>query len=224
MDLEVYQQMIRSISPLLPQGTSIALSDRSHYVMYRPSEAIDLKISPGDVVKPGSIAKQTLLEKKKVAHFVPPNLFGVPYFGVGTPLYDEKNQLIGAMTLIVPPERSNLFPVAQRTEYVIGEVNNRFVPVHESQIAFFSSREGTTYMHTKTDVLKVRQTLQALEWRLPSHQFFRCHRAFLVNLGFIQEIQRSFHSTFLLIMKDEQHTKISVSQKYTSSFRALLGF
>jgi two-component system, LytTR family, response regulator len=216
--------MIRSISALLPQEASIALSDQSQYVMYRPSDAIDLKIAPGDMLKPGSIAQQTLLEQNKVAHFVPPTIFGVPYYGFGTPLYDEQNQLIGAITLIVPPERSHALPLAPRTEYVVGEVNNRYIPVHESQIAYFSSRDGVTYMHTKSDIYKVRHTLQSLEWTLPSHQFFRCHRAFLVNIGWIQEIQRSFHSTLLLFMKDEHHTQIPVSQKYTSTFRAMLGF
>ena len=79
-------------------------------------------------------------------------------------------------------------------------------------------------MHTKTDVFKVRQTLQALEWTLPTHQFFRCHRAFLVNIGWIAEIQKDFHSTFLLQMKDGAHSMVPVSQKYSSAFRTLLDF
>ena len=137
MDLQLLQQMIRSISEVLPEETSIALSDQSQYLLYRPSGSIDLKINPGEPVKQGSIANQTLLEQKKIAHFVPSNLFGVPYYGLGTPLYDANNKLVGALTLIVPPERSHLFPAAPRTEYVIGQVENRLVPVHEKEIAFF---------------------------------------------------------------------------------------
>ncbi|MFD2170986.1 LytTR family DNA-binding domain-containing protein [Tumebacillus lipolyticus] len=224
MDLQPYQQVIRSISTLLPQETSIALADQSQYILYRPSGAIDLKIAPGDLLKQGSIAHQTLREGNKVAHFISPDLFGVPYYGLGTPLYDEKERLIGAITLIVPPERSHLLPVPPRTEYVIGQTENRFVPVHERDIAYFSSRDGTTLMHTRSSVYKIKQTLQALEWSLPGNQFLRCHRAFLVNIAWIQEIQRNFHSTFLLVMKDDAQTRISVSQKYASLFRTKLGF
>ncbi|TCP53427.1 LytTR family transcriptional regulator [Tumebacillus sp. BK434] len=224
MNLQAYQQMVSSISQLLPAEASIALSDQSQYLLYRPSGAINLNIHPGDPLKHGSIAEQTLAAGNKVAHFVSPELFGVPYYGLGTPLYDEHNRVIGAMTLIVPPERSHLFPAIPRVEYIAGHADNRIVPVHESEIAYFSSNEGTTYMHTQTEVFKVKQTLQALEWLLPSHQFIRCHRAFLVNIGWIGEIQRHFHSTFLLRMKDEPESKLPVSQKYASAFRSLLGF
>lgn len=225
MDMRMVKQMIGSISEVLPQEASIALADQSQYLLYRPSQKIDLGIHPGEPVKHGSIAEQTLLEKKKVAHFVPAHLFGVPYFGLGTPLYDEHNQLIGALTIIVPPERTQGLPdLGPRTEYVVGQADNRFVPVHESEIAFFSSREGATYMHTQTEVFKVRQTLQSLEMTLPSHQFFRCHRAFLVNIGWIREILRDFHSTFLLTMKDGAQSKLPVSQKYASAFRTMLDF
>ncbi|WP_157729567.1 LytTR family DNA-binding domain-containing protein [Tumebacillus algifaecis] len=224
MNLQAYQQLIRSLSALVPQEAAIALSDQSQYVLYRPSGAIDLNIQPGDPLRQGSIAKQTLVERNKVEHFVSPELFGIPYYGLGTPLYDGDEQVVGAITLIMPPERMHLLPSVPRTAYITGQYDNLFVPVHESEIAYFSSADSTTYMHTAMKTYKIKQTLQALEWALPSHQFVRCHRAFLVNIGWIRQIERHFHSTFMLVMKDENGSKIPVSQKYASSFRTLLGF
>jgi two-component system, LytTR family, response regulator len=224
VESKLIDSLIQSFREFFPYETSIAISDRQHYLIYKPSKSIDLKISPGEHLKKGSIAQQALTEKQKVMNYVPANVFGVPYFGLGTPIFDDQGKPIGSVTLILPPEQANLFQPLPRNEFLIGQTEDRFVPVHYEQVAFFTSEEGQTYMHTKLEKYRIRRTLQELEWSLPTHLFVRCHRAFLINVAYIQEIHRDFHSTFLLLMKDKDQTRIPVSQKYASTFRRVLGF
>ena len=67
-----------------------------------------------------------------------------------------------------------------------------------------------------------RLNLSDLELFLSNESFIRCHRSYIVNIDFIDEIQPDSHSTFLLIMRDG--TRIPVSQRYASYFRRSLGF
>ncbi|UOF92105.1 LytTR family transcriptional regulator DNA-binding domain-containing protein [Fodinisporobacter ferrooxydans] len=224
LDLKVIYQVLQSLNEFFPKDTSIALSDEKQYVIYRPSPAIDLKIAPGQPVKMGSIAQQTLLERQKIMSHVPANVFGIPYYGLGTPLYNEHGHAVGALTLIFPPEQAAFLQRTPKDRFLVGQVDEHFVPVAIDSIVFATSIDGNTYIHTKSDQFRVKHTLQELEWRLPTDQFVRCHRAFLVNVAGVEEIQRDFHSTFLLIMRDSDRTRIPVSQKYTSAFRRALGF
>lgn len=224
MEKKIIQQLIQSLSEILPQEPSIAVSDQNHYLLYKPSKNIDLKILPGEQLKPGSVSELAVRERHRVMSFVPADVFGVPYFGLGTPIFDEEGQPIGAITLILPPEQANLLRPMPRHEFLVGQKDDQFYPVHHEQVVFFTSENGQTFMHTMQEQYRIRRTLQELEWSLPANRFVRCHRAFLVNVSYIQEIHRDFHSTFLLVMKDHQQTRIPVSQKYTSAFRRALGF
>jgi acyl-CoA hydrolase len=48
------------ISELFSEGISIAVSDTSEYIYYRPSKRVDLKIRRGDVLKEGTIAHKAI--------------------------------------------------------------------------------------------------------------------------------------------------------------------
>jgi two-component system, LytTR family, response regulator len=224
VDVKTLSQIIQSLCECFPEETSVAVSNHQHYLFYQPSKSIDLKITPGENLKKGSIAKQTLLERQKVMNFVPAHVFGTPYFGLGHPIFDDQGKPIGAVALILPPEQANRYPSLPKNRFLIGQADDRFIPIRYENAAFFTSEEGQTYMHTASHRYRVKCTLQELEWNLPSHLFVRCHRSFLVNVSYILEIHRDFHSTFLLIMNDKDQTRIPVSQKYASSFRHALGF
>ncbi|MGM9985729.1 MAG: LytTR family DNA-binding domain-containing protein [Bacillaceae bacterium] len=69
-----------------------------------------------------------------------------------------------------------------------------------------------------------RHNLAYLESFLPQDTFFRCHRAFIVNLYRIDRIISKSGESLALIMNDQEHTEIRVSQSTTSKFRSLLNF
>ena len=70
------------IGELFSDEISIAVSNTEEYLYYRPSKRIDLKISPGDPVKEGTIAHKAISQKQKVSEFINRDVFGVPYHGM----------------------------------------------------------------------------------------------------------------------------------------------
>lgn len=58
------------IGELFSDEISIAVSNTSEYIYYRPSKRIDLKIRPGDRVKEGTIAYKALGTQQRVSEFI----------------------------------------------------------------------------------------------------------------------------------------------------------
>ena len=77
------------ISELFSDEASIAVSDLETYVYYRASKRINLKISPGDQIKKGTITYKALERKQKVSEFIHRDVFGTPYYGMAVPFLDE---------------------------------------------------------------------------------------------------------------------------------------
>lgn len=223
MELTSVPVIVQAFSEMLPQRVSIAITDQSKYIYYQPSESIDLKIKPGDLLRQGTVSLQALTERKKVAQYVDRDVFGVPYYGMSIPLL-MRGELEGCVTAIFPkimPWEEVKLP---KHRFLIGKAEDRWVPFSFEQISYISADEKKTWLHTKDGQYRNKYSLSELDLILPQDQFVRCHRSFFVNVNEIAEIQPDFHSTFILVMKDKAESRIPVSQTYASQFRARLGF
>lgn len=89
------------IGELFSDEISIAVSNTSEYIYYRPSKRIDLKIRPGDRVKEGTITYKALGTQQRVSEFIDRDVFGVPYHGMAVPFLHE-GKLEGCVTAIFP--------------------------------------------------------------------------------------------------------------------------
>ncbi|MFD2369504.1 LytTR family DNA-binding domain-containing protein [Brevibacillus sp. GCM10020057] len=223
MDDTLVPEVLQMIGQVVPDGVSIAISDGSSYLYYRPSSVIDLKIRPGDLVPEGSATYQALQEMGKVGHYVESRVFGVPYYGLSLPLVNH-GRVMGCITAIYAPQALPLPAQEPRLSFLIGKDEDGWRPIQLHEIVFISSNEGKTFLHTANGTYANKYSLGELETILPSNQFVRCHRSYFVNLEAIGFIHPHFHSTFLLEMKDKHKTRVPVSQTYSSSFRQLLGF
>lgn len=58
----------------------------------------------------------------------------------------------------------------------------------------------------------IRRTMSDLEERLPAEQFARIHRATIVNLDRIREMQPAFHGDYLVLLTDG--TNLRLSRRY----------
>ncbi len=94
-----------------------------------------------------------------------------------------------------PLKKSDLFAAIQialkaqtRNEeaYLLIRENNASLKLFLSDILCIESNGNYLDIHTKKQKLITRQTLEWAEEHLPSHQFMRIHRSFLVNLSAIQ--------------------------------------
>lgn len=70
----------------------------------------------------------------------------------------------------------------------------------------------------------VDQTVAELEKRLDPVKFLRIHRAALVNVDWIHEVNSWFAGKVVLSLKDAQHTQIPVARDRVRSLKSRLGF
>ncbi|WP_435869262.1 LytTR family DNA-binding domain-containing protein [Cytobacillus firmus] len=202
------------IGELFSDEISIAVSNTSEYIYYRPSKRIDLKIRPGDMVKEGTIAYKALGTQQRVSEFIDRDVFGVPYHGMAVPFLHE-GKLEGCVTAIFPALTDGKSVVTMKT-------NDGWIPIPFSEVICLEAKDKKTYVHTGGHSGTHKYSLQDFEYSLPKDSFIRCHRSFIVNVNHIKEIFPDTHSTFLLVMKNGD--RVPVSQSYSSYFRKLLGF
>jgi len=107
---------------------------------------------------------------------------------------------------------------------LVGKKCDYYKPIEFNQICFIESVLGKVKIKTNNDVYTYRHNLAYLESFLPQDTFFRCHRAFIVNLYQIDRIISKSGELLTLIMNDQEHTEIRVSQSTTSKLRSILDF
>ena len=71
---------------------------------------------------------------------------------------------------------------------------NAEVPM--DSILFFEHQDHVVTVHTAAGVLRTHQAarLDEVEHRLPRPPFMRCHRSFIVNLNYVESIDKDTHS------------------------------
>ncbi|WP_453991826.1 LytTR family DNA-binding domain-containing protein [Bacillus nitroreducens] len=206
--------LLNVIGELFSDEISIAVSNTTEYVYYRPSKRVDLKIKPGDEVKEGTIAYKAITSRQKASEFINRDVFGVPYHGMAVPFF-HKNELEGCVTAIYPALTDGKSVVTVKSQ-------DGWVPIPFADVIFLEAKQKKTYVYTEDFYGTHKYSLQEFEYRLPKDFFVRCHRSFIVNVHQIKEIHPDTHSTFLLEMKNG--ARVPVSQNYSSYFRKLLGF
>lgn len=202
------------IGELFSDEISIAVSNTKEYIYYRPSKRIDLKISPGDPIRKGTIADKALISGQKVSEFINRDLFGVPYHGMAVPFFND-GQLEGCVTAIYPALTDGKSVVTVKTQ-------DGWIPIPFPEVMFLEAKDRKTHVFAESQVGTHKYSLQEFEFLLPRDSFIRCHRSFIVNVNHIQAVYPDTHSTFILSMKND--VRIPVSQSYSSYFRKLLGF
>ncbi|WBW96530.1 LytR/AlgR family response regulator transcription factor [Oceanirhabdus sp. W0125-5] len=89
-------------------------------------------------------------------------------------------------------------------------------------ICYCEAVEGHTIVHTSQDEYVVNSSLSQLFKKLGEEQFFRTHRAFIVNMRKIEEITPWFNNTFMLRLTGIDK-EIPVSRNNISEFKHLMG-
>ena len=202
------------IGELFSDEISIAVTNTKEYIYYRPSKRVDLKIRPGDPVKPGTIAHKALQANQKTSEFINRELFGVPYHGMAVP-FEHEDVLQGCVMAIYPAFTEGKSVVTVKSP-------DGWKPIPFTEVKYLEVKDRKTHVHAEGYSGTNKNSLQEFEFLLPRESFIRCHRSFIVNVHHIEEIYPDTHSTFVLAMNNGE--RIPVSQSYSSYFRKLLGF
>lgn len=95
----------------------------------------------------------------------------------------------------------------------------RVMPIDD--IIYAEANEKVTEVYTAEGVYIAPYNITELVNKLPSQQFFRCHRSYCVNLKSIEEIIPWVNSTYLLKLHALSN-KISVSRGHIKEFRKMM--
>jgi len=110
----------------------------------------------------------------------------------------------------------------ERPEKLAITIDEKIVIVNISDIHYIGTNEGKTVIAIENTKYSVSDSLVTFERKLQHSSIIRVHRAYLVNVDAIVEIEPWFNSTYNLIMKDGE--KVPVSRTYTKELKQLLGF
>ena len=109
-----------------------------------------------------------------------------------------------------------------RSEKLAVSIDEKIVLLHINDIVYIGTQDGKTVVATEKQKLWVNEPLVTFERKLQFPSIMRVHRAYLVNIDAILEIEPWFNSTYNLIMKSGE--KVPVSRTYTKELKQLLGF
>lgn len=214
--IKAVSSLVEMMAELYPANTSVAISDENKFLFYLPSENINLRIKPGDAIKEGTLTHKALSIKQRIAEHMDSELFGVSYYGMSAPIL-ENDRPAGAITLILPSRSPK-----PAHSFLTLKIDDCWFPVQHHEIMYLESQHRKTKIQSERGEGIHKLNLTQLEWMLPENHFIRVHRSYIVNVNYIKEIQPDYHSTFLLIMKNNE--KIPVSQTYARHFRKALLF
>jgi two-component system LytT family response regulator len=99
---------------------------------------------------------------------------------------------------------------------------DHFFLLDPTEILYFYMDHGIVRARTRDDNLWVNYQLGDLERGLSEFNFFRAHRASLVNLRRVKVIRPTARSAFLLIMDDTEKTQIEVSERRARALRVIM--
>ena len=99
--------------------------------------------------------------------------------------------------------------------------SGRVVLVKVNDIDWIEAADNYVNLHTGKEAHLHRETMTALEQKLPPSKFLRISRSAMVNVERIKELQPMFHGDYTVILQNG--TKLTLSRGYRDALNQLLG-
>jgi two-component system LytT family response regulator len=104
-------------------------------------------------------------------------------------------------------------PVPAPLERLSVKADGRITFVRVSDVDYFESAANYVKVHVGAQTFRVREKMMELSTRLDPKQFARIHRAIIVNIDRIREIQPWFSGDAVVILRDGQKLRLSRSYR-----------
>jgi len=117
--------------------------------------------------------------------------------------------------------------LSQRIDYprrIASRVGERISFLDLDAVTHFVARDKLTYAAVNGREHCVDQTIADLETRLNPARFLRIHRAVLLNLDWVQEMNVSFAGKVIVSLKDARHTQLPVARDRLRLLRSRMEF
>ena len=89
------------------------------------------------------------------------------------------------------------------------------------EIDWIEASDNYVSLHVGSEAHLMRETMTALERRLPPDKFMRISRSAIVNLERVRELQPMFHGEYVVILKDG--ARLTLSRTYRDKLDRLMG-
>lgn len=108
-----------------------------------------------------------------------------------------------------------------RLHRLVVKTNGRLRLVKTADIAWIGAEGNYACVHTGSGDYLVRETLSALEVQLDPQRFVRIHRATIVNLDRVRELEPLVNGQHAVLLDDG--TRITMSRRYRAHVERVLG-
>lgn len=112
----------------------------------------------------------------------------------------------------------------QQPRRVPVEKNGKIILIDPNEIVFATLDGRYASIYTSREQYATSFTLQELESRLSATQFFRTHRAYIINLAKTAELVPWFKGSVHLVMQDASRSEVPVSRNVVKELKKRLGF
>ena len=92
------------------------------------------------------------------------------------------------------------------------------------RVTHFFAKDKLTYASTQSKTYIVDGSIADLEQRLDPRKFVRIHRAVLLNIAYVHEVDSWFAGRVLIRLRDEKHTELTVARDRVHALKGRLGF
>jgi two-component system LytT family response regulator len=97
---------------------------------------------------------------------------------------------------------------------------NRIIFLRNSEIDWIEAAGNYLKFHTKSGEYLVRETMSAMENKLPSNRFMRIHRSTIVNLDRVKELKAGLSGDYSVTMQDG--STLTLSRGYRDQLDRLM--
>ena len=105
--LEKFIHVMPLLSGIFSADIGVAVTDREKYLLYKPGRTLDLKISPGTPLKPGTAVVRAMAENRRIVVRGDNATFGIPYIANAAPILDSAGNVVGGAVIIESVEQQD---------------------------------------------------------------------------------------------------------------------
>ncbi|AIO18844.1 Sensory transduction protein LytR [Candidatus Izimaplasma bacterium HR1] len=136
--------------------------------------------------------------------------------------YDKYKSMLEKAGFIISADAELTFREDDyKQETFIGEVESKYEIIHYSKIVFIESFGHEISLHTMDKTYSIREKLYEVEGVLHDKDFIRINKSQIINKKAIQEINPTFNSRIILLMRNKE--KLTVTRNYNQAFKRSIG-
>ena len=116
-----------------------------------------------------------------------------------------------------------LATVKEYPDRIASRTGDRVEFIDLARVSHFFASDKLTYAATAAKNYVVDHTIQELEQKLDPRKFIRIHRAALLNLDYVQDLNSWFAGRMMVRLKDDKRTELTVSRDRVRVLKQRLG-